>query len=123
TFDPNDDKVATRKASSQVIQWAAGKVPPLISGWADLEPSTLTEIEDGGSVTREDYSGRNVPYGVREHGMGAIVNGLVLHGFRAFGSTFFNFLDYMKPAVRLPSLVGIPVGGGDTHDSVRGGGG
>ena len=72
-------------------------MPNLISGSADLEPSTLTEIEDGGSVERGDYGGRNVHYGVREHGMGAIVNGLVLHGFRAFGSTFFNFLDYMKP--------------------------
>ncbi len=80
SFDPGDDKVATRKASGQVIQWAASKVPNLISGSADLEPSTLTEIEDGGSVTRDDYAGRNVHYGVREHAMGAIVNGLVLHG-------------------------------------------
>ena len=118
TFDPNDDKVATRKASSQVIQWAAGKVPQLISGSADLEPSTLTEIEDGGSVTRDDYSGRNVHYGVREHGMGAIVNGLVLHGFRAFGSTFFNFLDYMKASVRLASIMHIPTVHVYTHDSI-----
>jgi transketolase len=118
TFDPNDDNVATRKASSQVIQWAASKVPQLISGSADLEPSTLTEIEDGGSVTREDYSGRNVHYGVREHGMGAMVNGLVLHGFRAFGSTFFNFLDYMKPAVRLASIMHIPTMHVYTHDSI-----
>ena len=86
TFDPDDDKMATRKASGQVIQWAAAQVPNLISGSADLEPSTLTEIEDGGSVERGEYGGRNVHYGVREHGMGAIVNGLVLHGFRAFGS-------------------------------------
>ena len=118
TFDPNDDNVATRKASSQVIQWAASKVPQLISGSADLEPSTLTEIEDGGSVTREDYSGRNVHYGVREHGMGAMVNGLVLHGFRAFGSTFFNFLDYMKPSVRLASIMHIPTMHVYTHDSI-----
>src|SRR5215217_7239445 len=117
-FDPGDDDVATRKASGQVIQWAASKVPNLISGSADLEPSTLTEIEDGGSVTREDYSGRNVHYGVREHGMGAIVNGLVLHGFRAFGSTFFNFLDYMKPAVRLSALMRIPTIWVFTHDSI-----
>jgi transketolase len=118
TFDPEDDNVATRKASSQVIQWAASKVPQLISGSADLEPSTLTEIEDGGSVTREDYSGRNVHYGVREHGMGGIVNGLVLHGFRAFGSTFFNFLDYMKPPVRLASIMHIPTVHVYTHDSI-----
>jgi transketolase len=118
TFDPDDDKIATRKASSEVIQWVASKVPQLISGSADLEPSTLTEIEDGGSVTRDDYSGRNVHYGVREHGMGAMVNGLVLHGFRAFGSTFFNFLDYMKPAVRLASIMHIPTVHVYTHDSI-----
>jgi transketolase len=118
TFDPGDDKIATRKASSKVIQWAARQVPNLISGSADLEPSTLTEIEDGGSVERGDYAGRNVHYGVREHSMGAIVNGLVLHGFRAFGSTFFNFLDYMKPAVRLASLMHIPTVHVYTHDSI-----
>ena len=103
TFDPNDDAIATRKASSEVIQWAAKQVPTLVSGSADLEPSTLTEIDDGGSVAPGDYAGRNVHYGVREHGMGAMVNGLVLHGFRAFGSTFFNFLDYMKASVRIAS--------------------
>jgi transketolase len=118
TFDPGDDDIATRKASGQVIQWAASRVPNLISGSADLEPSTLTEIDDGGSVERGEYGGRNVHYGVREHAMGAIVNGLVLHGFRAFGSTFFNFLDYMKPAVRLASLMEIPVVHVYTHDSI-----
>jgi len=117
-FDPGDDKIATRKASSQVIQWAAAQLPQLVSGSADLEPSTLTEIEDGGSVERGSYGGRNVHYGVREHGMGAMVNGLVLHGFRAFGSTFFNFLDYMKPAVRLASLMHIPAVHVYTHDSI-----
>ncbi|HEX6654551.1 MAG TPA: transketolase [Thermoleophilaceae bacterium] len=118
TFDPGDDAIATRKASSKVIQWAAGRVPNLISGSADLEPSTLTEIEDGGSVERGDYAGRNVHYGVREHAMGAMVNGLVLHGFRAFGSTFFNFLDYMKPSVRLASVMHIPTVHVYTHDSI-----
>jgi transketolase len=93
-------------------------VPNLISGSADLEPSTLTEIEDGGSVAPHDYAGRNIHYGVREHAMGAIVNGLVLHGFRAFGSTFFNFLDYMKPSVRLASLMHIPAVHVYTHDSI-----
>jgi transketolase len=117
-FSPDDGNVATRKASQQVIQWVAGNVPQLVSGSADLEPSTLTVIEDGGSVTRGDYSGRNVHYGVREHGMGAIVNGLVLHGLRAFGSTFFNFLDYQKPAVRLASLMEIPSIFVYTHDSI-----
>ena len=117
-FDPADDPIATRKASQQVIQWAAEQVPHLVSGSADLEPSTLTQIDDGGSVTRDDYSGRNVHYGVREHGMGAIVNGLNLHGLRAFGSTFFNFLDYMKGAVRLAALMHLPVIHVYTHDSI-----
>jgi transketolase len=117
-FDPDDGNIATRKASGQVIQWAAERVPHLISGSADLDPSTLTVIEDGGSVERGDYGGRNVHYGVREHGMAAMVNGLVLHGLRAFGSTFFNFLDYMKPAVRIASLMEVPSIQVFTHDSI-----
>ena len=118
TFSPDDDNVATRKASQQVIQWVGSKVPSLVSGSADLEPSTLTVIDEGGSVGPGDFTGRNVHYGVREHAMGAIVNGLVLHGWRAFGSTFFNFLDYMKPAVRLASLMEIPSIFVFTHDSI-----
>jgi transketolase len=117
-FRPEDGMIATRKASQKVIQWAAAGVPQLVSGSADLEPSTLTEIEDGGSVEKDDYAGRNVHYGVREHGMGAIVNGLNLHGLRAFGSTFFNFLDYMKPAVRLAALMRLPSIFVYTHDSI-----
>ncbi len=117
-FSPEDDPLATRKASEQVIQWAAAALPTLVSGSADLEPSTNTEIEDGGSVTRDDFSGRNVHYGVREHAMGAIVNGLNLHGVRAFGSTFFNFLDYMKGAVRLAALMELGVIHVFTHDSI-----
>jgi transketolase len=117
-FSPDDGYVATRRASQKVIQWAAARVPHLVSGSADLEPSTLTLIDDGGSVSRGEYSGRNVHYGVREHGMGAIVNGLVLHGLRAFGSTFFNFLDYMKPAVRIASLMEVPTIYVFTHDSI-----
>ena len=117
-FDPSDDPIATRKASSQVIQWAAAQIPQLVSGSADLEPSTLTEIEDGGSVSESNYAGRNVHYGVREHAMGGIVNGLNLHHLRAFGSTFFNFLDYMKASVRLAGLMRLPVIQVYTHDSI-----
>jgi transketolase len=117
-FRPEDGMIATRKASQKVIQWVAAGVPQLVSGSADLEPSTLTEIEDGGSVEKGDYTGRNVHYGVREHGMGAIVNGLNLHGLRAFSSTFFNFLDYMKPAVRLAALMRLPSIFVYTHDSI-----
>jgi transketolase len=117
-FRPESGRIATRKASQQVIQWAAARVPHLVSGSADLEPSTLTLIDDGGAVAKGDYAGRNVHYGVREHGMGAIVNGLNLHGLRAFGSTFFNFLDYMKPAVRLAALMHLPSIFVFTHDSI-----
>jgi transketolase len=117
-FRPQDGMIATRKASQKVIQWAAAGVPQLVSGSADLEPSTLTMIEDGGAVERGDYAGRNVHYGVREHAMGAIVNGLNLHGLKAFGSTFFNFLDYMKPAVRLAALMRLPSIFVYTHDSI-----
>jgi transketolase len=117
-FDPGDDPIATRKASSQVIQWAAAQVPQLVSGSADLEPSTLTFIDDGGAVEKGDYTGRNVHYGVREHGMGAVVNGLNLHGLRAFGSTFFNFSDYMKGAIRLAAIMELPSIFVFTHDSI-----
>jgi transketolase len=117
-FDPDDKPIATRKASEQVIQWAAKAVPQLVSGSADLEPSTNTEIEDGGSVTRDDFAGRNVHYGVREHAMAAAVNAMNLHGLRAFGSTFFNFVDYHKPAVRMAALMGLPVIQVYTHDSI-----
>jgi transketolase len=117
-FRPEDGTIATRKASQTVIQWVAKQVPHLVSGSADLEPSTLTLIDDGGAVQRGDYSGRNVHYGVREHGMGAIVNGLTLHGLRAFGSTFFNFSDYMKGAIRLAAIMELPAIFVFTHDSI-----
>src|SRR5207253_2614462 len=74
--------------------------------------------EDGGDVLPHEFGGRNLHFGVREHGMGAIVNGLVLHGFRAFGGTFFNFYDYMKGAVRLAALMKLPAIYVWTHDSI-----
>jgi transketolase len=117
-FRPEGGMVATRKASQSVIQWAAERVPHLVSGSADLEPSTLTLIDGGGSVSKGEYSGRNVHYGVREHGMGAIVNGLCLHGLKAFGSTFFTFSDYMKGAIRLAALMHLPAIHVFTHDSI-----
>jgi transketolase len=117
-FRPEGGMVATRKASQSVIQWAAERVPHLVSGSADLEPSTLTLIDGGGAVRKGDYSGRNVHYGVREHGMGAIVNGLCLHGLKAFGSTFFTFSDYMKGAIRLAALMHLPAIHVFTHDSI-----
>jgi transketolase len=115
---PDAGMIATRKASSEVIQWIAGKVPELVGGSADLAPSTLTLIEDSGSVEPGDYSGRNLHFGIREHGMGAIVNGLTLHGLRGYGATFLIFSDYMKGAVRLAALMRIPSIFVYTHDSI-----
>jgi transketolase len=118
-WDPASDKpIATRKASEAVIQWAAARVPQLVGGSADLAPSTNTDIAEGADVEKNAYGGRNIRFGVREHGMGAIVNGLGLHGFRAFGATFFNFSDYMKGAVRLSALMHLPAIWVWTHDSI-----
>jgi transketolase len=115
---PDAGMIATRKASNEVIQWAAAKVPELVGGSADLAPSTLTLINDGGDVEANQYGGRNLHFGIREHGMGAIVNGLVLSGFRAFGATFLIFSDYMKGAIRLAAVMRIPSIFVYTHDSI-----
>jgi transketolase len=93
-------------------------VPELVGGSADLAPSTLTLIDGGGSVERGDFAARNLHFGIREHAMGAIVNGLVLHGLRAFGSGFLIFSDYMKGSIRLAALMGIPSTFVFTHDSI-----
>jgi transketolase len=110
--------LATRKASGRVIQWAAERVPALVGGSADLAPSTLTLIDGGGDVGPHAYAGRNLHFGVREHGMGAVVNGLNLHGLRAFGATFLIFSDYMRGAIRLAALMKLPSIFVFTHDSI-----
>jgi transketolase len=117
-FDPGDGPIATRKASEKAIQWAAKAVPSLIGGSADLATSTNTDIDEGGDVEKGRYLGRNLRFGVREHGMAAIVNGLTLHGFRAFGATFLTFSDYMRGAVRLSALMKLPSVWVWTHDSI-----
>jgi transketolase len=116
-FEPGTT-IATRKASQEVLQVAAAHVPSLIGGAADLAPSTLTLVEGGGDVERGDYGKRNLHFGIREHGMGAIVNGLALSGLRAYGSTFLIFSDYMKGAIRLAALMGLPSIFCYTHDSI-----
>lgn len=118
TKGPDAGMIATRKASQDVIQWAAAQVPEMVGGSADLAPSTLTLIKDGGSVNTGSYGGRNLHFGIREHGMGAIVNGLTLSGFRAFGAGFFIFSDYMKASIRLAALMHIPSTFVFTHDSI-----
>jgi transketolase len=117
-FDADPKGMATRAASGKVIQWAAGQIPFLVGGSADLASSNNTDIEDGGDVGKGEFAGRNIHFGVREHGMGAIVNGLNLHGIRAFGGTFLTFSDYMRGAVRLSALMKLPSIWIWTHDSI-----
>lgn len=116
---PTDAKLATRKAGSEVLQPLAQAMPFLISGSADLHGSTLNYIKDGGDFTRDQLMGRNIHYGIREHGMCAIMNGVAYHGiFRASGATFLVFTDYCRAAIRLAALSRLPNIYIFTHDSV-----
>jgi transketolase len=117
-FHASGAMTATRKSSHTVLQWAAARVPELVGGSADLAPSTLTRIDDADDVAAGAYRGRNLHFGVREHAMGAIVNGLTLHHLRAYGSTFLVFGDYMRAAIRLAALMGLPSIFVFTHDSI-----
>src|SRR5437764_1995032 len=109
---------ATRKSGHTALQWAAARVPELVGGSADLAPSTLTRIDDAGDVEAGHYDGRNLHFGIREHAMGAVVNGMTLHYLRGYGSTFFVFSDYMRGSVRLAALMGCPSIFVYTHDSI-----
>ncbi len=117
-FHASGTMTATRKSSETVLQWAASKVPELVGGSADLAPSTLTLIDGGGDVEAGSYGGRNLHFGIREHAMGAIVNGINLHYLRAYGATFFTFSDYMRGSVRLAAVMGCPSIFVYTHDSI-----
>ncbi|HEV7920391.1 MAG TPA: transketolase [Thermoanaerobaculia bacterium] len=124
----SDKAIATRALSGQVIQKLAALAPFVVGGSADLAPSTNTLIKDGGSIERKDpdeppkaevFKGRNLHFGIREHAMGAIINGMTLYGsWRAYGATFLIFSDYMRPSVRLAALMNIPSIFVYTHDSV-----
>lgn len=115
---PTDTAVASRSASGKVIQGMAGAVPSLVGGAADLAPSTKTLIDGAGDVGPGAFSGRNLHFGIREHAMGAMMNGMALHGgLRVYGATFFVFADYFRPAIRLAALMKIPVIYVLTHDS------
>ncbi len=116
---PADEKgMATRASSGKVLNAIAEAVPYFLGGSADLAPSNKTHIESSSSFSAEDRSGRNFHFGIREHAMGAIVNGMVLSKLRAFAATFFVFSDYMKPAIRMASLMKLPVIYVFTHDSI-----
>jgi transketolase len=129
TFDADPKGVATRKASGAVINAVAGVMPELWGGSADLAESNNTTIEDASSFIPESRStdqwtgdplaGRVLHFGIREHGMGGILNGIALHGgTRVFGGTFLTFSDYMRGSVRLAALMGLPVTYVWTHDSI-----
>lgn len=112
-------KLATREASGKVLEALAGVLPELIGGSADLGPSNKTCITGAASVRKGDFSGRNLHFGVREHGMGALMNGMARHGgVIPYGGTFLVFADYMRPAVRIAALMGVHVIYVFTHDSL-----
>jgi transketolase len=111
--------IATRKAGSDVLQHVAKALPLVISGSADLHGSTLNYIKDGGDYDARNPLGRNIRFGIREHGMGGILNGIAYDGiFQASGATFLVFSDYCRPAIRIAALSHLPVVYIFTHDSV-----
>jgi transketolase len=118
TFPADEKGMASRDAGGKVLNAIAPKLPWLVGGSADLAPSTKTLIENSPSFEAKDYGGRNLHFGVREHGMGAIVNGITLSHLRGYGSTFFVFLDYMRPPVRLSALMELGAIWVFTHDSI-----
>lgn len=114
-----DSKIATRKAGSDVLQPVAQAVPLAVSGSADLYGSTLNYINGAKDVTPADFGGRNIRYGIREHGMAAIMNGIAYDGiFHASGATFLVFADYARPSIRIAALSKLPVVYIFTHDSI-----
>jgi len=116
-FEPGKP-MATRVASGQVLNALARIVPNLVGGSADLAPSNNSHLHGAGTISGQDFSGRNFSFGVREHGMAGILNGLALYGhFRVFGATFLVFSDYMRPSIRLAALMELPVVYVLTHDS------
>ena len=120
SFPANSKGLASRDSSAKVLNAIASHYPWLIGGAADLAPSTKTRLtfEAAGDFEAEKYGGRNLHFGIREHAMGAIVNGLALSKIRAYGSTFLIFSDYMKPAIRLSALMQLPAITIFTHDSI-----
>lgn len=120
TFAPSEKGLSTRDASGQILNGVAAHVPWLIGGAADLAPSTKTRLTfpDAGDFQPQSMTGRNLHFGVREHAMCAMVNGMVLTGLRAFASGFLIFTDYARGAIRLASLMDLPVLHIWTHDSI-----
>jgi transketolase len=119
SFEPQDGPLATRAASGKIMAALAPALPELVGGSADLHPSTKTYLSDYPAVAKGAYAARNLHFGIREHAMGAMVNGMALHGgLRPYGSTFLVFSDYVRPSIRLAALMGQPVIYVFTHDSI-----
>ncbi len=118
-FIPADGPMATRAASGKVLNTIAGRMPLLLGGSADLAPSNKTVIESSFDFQKNSYNGRNIRFGVREHAMGGILNGISLHGgIKPYGGTFLVFADYMRSPIRLAGLMKLPVIYVFTHDSI-----
>lgn len=117
-FSPADGPIATRAANGKILNAIAQNYPWLIGGSADLAPSNDTNIEGAGDFSLENYAGRNLHFGIREHAMGAITNGMALSRLRPYGATFLVFSDYARPAIRLSALMRIPSIFIFTHDSI-----
>jgi len=118
-YKPSDKPAATRSASGKTINALAPHFPWLIGGSADLAPSNNTQINGSPDVGADHFEGRNLHFGIREHAMGAILNGIALHGgFRAYGGTFLVFSDYMRPAIRMAAMMHLPAIYIFTHDSI-----
>ena len=115
---PADKPLATRSASGMVLDAIAPHLPTLIGGSADLTPSNNTRTSGAVDIAPGDFGGSYIRYGVREHGMSSIMNGLALHGFRPYGGTFLVFSDYLRPTIRLAAMMGLPVIYVFTHDSI-----
>jgi transketolase len=119
TFTADNGSVASRAASGAVLNAIAPRIPELVGGSADLASSTNTIVKGAPSFTPDDHSGRNFHFGIREHGMGAIMNGMSVHGgFIPYGATFLIFSDYMRPSVRLAAIMNRHVIYVYTHDSI-----
>ena len=119
TFTAENGNVASRAASGAVLNAIAAKLPELVGGSADLASSTNTIVKGAPSISRDNYAGRNFHFGIREHGMGAVMNGMAVHGgFIPYGATFLIFSDYMRPAVRLAAIMQQHVIYVWTHDSI-----
>ncbi len=118
-FDDLTEKIATRVASGKVLNAAAIDIPGLIGGSADLNESNMTHIKSSKSFSAEDRKGKNIHFGIREHAMGSILNGMAIYGgVIPFGATFLIFSDYMRPAIRLAALMKQKVIYVFTHDSI-----